>query len=538
MPIGTSLLTAENCPHLIIGAPSNVKPEDAVAAFARASKRVKSNPDAPFQIEDLTSALATVQASSRSDESGLKYSIPANPDALIKDRFFEFGGSKFTVDSDFSQVDVSKIDVLSKTPAGQVFLAASIRNLLQWDWTKAAEYARNCLRLSEIEDERDEALNILAASLAAQGDGQRALDALKKAVEGKWNLALQANLALLAVDIDPSLALEHMSFLVDGAKTFNEKVRAFRTAIDVWQKSQSEETGSTDQDDFEPLPRNFLNSIQTILNSPDISEETFYEYGKFLARADPIEFQKSDTFKNNQYLKSPSMRLLRAKCTDYAEWMNELVPVAVACGDSCPWIQEDVDDFVLMINRELIGDEPQNWAINLAFSFLDKGLDCSNRGRILLRGFTILNLSQIVKDDAQPSDKFIYWLEEAQRAVQTRGNASLELDDEAKEFIMGVLHRAGNVLCILTGVPIQATMKTMAPHVWQIEKRMSTFLSRMNAPKLEISQVSRTIVKFCTESITTINKVRALADDTEMIDSVSKLSNTLETMKRTVIKYQ
>ena len=78
----------------------------------------------------------------------------------------------------------------------------------------------------------------------------------------------------------------------------------------------------------------------------------------------------------------------------------------------------------------------------------------------------------------------------------------------------------------------------MATHVWQIEKRMSTFFSRMNAPKLEISQVSRTIVGFCNESITTINRVRALAGDTEMIDSVSKLANALETMKRTVINYQ
>ena len=419
-----------------------------------------------------------------------------------------------------------------------MFLAASLHNLLQWNWTKAAEYARNCLRLSEIEDERDEALNVLAAALAAQGDGQRALDALKKAVEGKWNLALQANLTLLAVDIDPSLAIEHMAFLVGGAKTFDEKVRAFSTAINVWQKSQSEETGSSDQDDFEPLPRNFLNSIQTIISSPDISEETFYEYGKFLARVDPIEFQKSDAFKKNQYRKSPSMRLIRAKCTDYAEWMNELVPVAVACGDSCPWIQEDVDDFVLMMNRQLIEDEPANWVINLAFSFLDKGLDCSSRGRILLRSFVIIKLPKILKEDAQPSDKFIDWLQEAQRTVQGHYRSNLELDEEAKEFIMSMLHRAGDMLCLLTGMPIQETMKTLAPRVLQIEQRMSTFFGRMNAPKLEISRVSRTIVEFCTESITTLNRVRALAGDTEMIDSVSKLANALETMKRTVVKYQ
>lgn len=536
--MGASLLTAENCPHLVIGAPSNVNPDDAVAAFARASKRVKSNPDAPFQIEDLTSALATVQATSRSDESGLKYSIPANPDALIKERFFEFGGSKFTAESDLSRIDVSKIEALSKTPAGQVFLGASIHKTLQWDWSTAAEYARNCLRLSEIEEERDEALNVLAAALAAQGDGQRALDALKKAVEGKWNLALQANLALLAVDIDPSLAIEHMSFLVDGAKTFNEKVRAFSTAIDVWQKSQSKETGSDDQDDFEPLPRNFLNSIQSIIASPDISEETFYEYGKFLARVDPIEFQKSDTFKNNQYLNSPSMRLIRAKCTADKEWMNELVPVAVASGDSCPWIQEEVDDFVLMINRELISDEPQNWAVNLAFSFLDKGLDCSNRGRILLRGFTIINLSQVLKEDAQPSDKFIHWLEVAQRTVQNRSDTILDLDEEGKKFAIQILGRAGNVLCVLFGVPIQETMKTVAPHVWQIEKQMSTFFGRMNAPKTEISRISMTIVNFCYNSIATLNRVRALANDTEMIDSVSNLLDALEKMKRTVINYR
>ena len=536
--MGVSLLTAENCPHLVIGAPSNVEAQDAVAAFARASKRVKSNPDSLFEIEDLTHALATVQASNRSHESGLKYSIPANPDVFLKSKFFEFGGSKLTFDSDLSHVDVSKIDVLSKTSAGQVFLAASIHNLIQWNWANAAEYARHCLRLSEEEDERDEALNVLAASLAVQGDGERALDALKKAVEGKWNLALQANLALLAVDINPSLAVEHMSFLVDGAKTFNEKVRAFSTAIDVWQKSQSEETGSSDHDDFAPLPRKFLDSVQTIISSPDISEETFYEYGKFLARVDSVEFRKSAAFKKNQYSKSPSMRLIKARCSDYAEWMNELIPVAVASGASCPWIQEEVDDFVLMLNRQLIDDQTDNFAVNLAFSFLNKGLDCSNRGRILLRGMTILNLSQVLKEDAQPSDKFIDWLEEAQQTVQNRSDTILELDEEGKKFTMQILRRAGNMLCILFGVPIQETMKTMATHVWQIEKRMSTFFSRMNAPKLEISQASRTIVEFCNESITTINRLRALADDTEMINSVSNLSNALDKMKRTVKNYQ
>jgi len=156
----------------------------------------------------------------------------------------------------------------------------------------------------------------------------------------------------------------------------------------------------------------------------------------------------------------------------------------------------------------------------------------------LLRGFTIINLSQVLKEDAQPSDKFIHWLEVAQRTVQNRSDTILDLDEEGKKFAIQILGRAGNVLCVLFGVPIQETMKTVAPHVWQIEKQMSTFFGRMNAPKTEISRISMTIVNFCYNSIATLNRVRALANDTEMIDSVSNLLDALEKMKRTVINYR
>lgn len=533
----TSLLTSQNCPHLVIGARSDIQAHDAVAVFARASRRVKSNPDSPFQIEDLTSALALVQASNRSDESGLRYSIPANPDALVLGSFFEFDGSKFSSDGDLTQIDISKIDDPSKASAGQVFLAASMHHLLQWNWQIAAECARVTLRLSEVEDERDEALNILAASLAAQGDGQRALDALRKAVEGKWNLALQANLALLAVDINPSLAVEHMAFLVSGAKTLNDRVRAFSTAIAIWQKNQREETGSSDQDDFAPLPRTFLDSVQTIIADPQISEETFYYYGKFLARVDPVEFQNSEAFKHSPYRTSPSMQLIKAKCSSYFEWMNELVPVAVTCGNTCPWIQEDVDDLVQSLNRQLADNETEDWAIHLAFLSLQKGLECANHRRTLLRGLLILNLPQILEEDAEPSDTFIDWLEEAQMAAQTY-HWSLDLDEDVKEFLMEVLHRAGNFLCVSRVRSIETTRKSMEQHVWQIEERMSTVFRRLNAPRLEISRASRVVTQYCSESIITLNRVKSLANDTQLLTAVSILIKGLHTMQRTVEKYQ
>ena len=102
----------------------------------------------------------------------------------------------------------------------------------------------------------------------------------------------------VSVEVDPNLAIEHISYLVDGARTASEKIRACSTAIGIWTTSQSEQTGSSDQDNFKPLPRPFLNSIQSIVKSPDISEETFYEYGKFLARVDADEFKNSAEYKS------------------------------------------------------------------------------------------------------------------------------------------------------------------------------------------------------------------------------------------------
>ena len=220
----TTFPTVKNCPQLILGAPSNVNSQDAVAAFARASKRIKSGENTQFSIEDLTSALSAIEAALRSEESGLKFSVPADPIHFNKSLSFEFGGEVFKFDSDLSKVNVEQLDLPLKALAGQVHLAAAIHQLLIWNWSKASEYARICLRLSDKEDERDEALNVIAASLAAQGDDVRALDALKKAVEGQWNLALQANLALIASEIDPDLAIEHISYLVDGARTAGEKI--------------------------------------------------------------------------------------------------------------------------------------------------------------------------------------------------------------------------------------------------------------------------------------------------------------------------
>lgn len=527
--MGHTLLNATNCPHLILGVPSNLNSQDVVAAFARASKRVKSNTDAPFTIEDLTTALSEIESLSRTEESDLKYAIPANCDVLDKLASFNFDSTTLTGESDLSEVDVTKIDVGEKAKAGHVYLIAAIKELLLWNWQQASVYSRNCLRLSVKEDERDEALNVLAASLAAQGDATKALDALKKAVEGEWNLALQANLALIATEEDPSLAVRHMSLLVEGAKHTKDQIRACRTAIHIWQNSQSEETGSDDIDDFEPPPRVFLDSIQTILRNPEISEEIFYDFGKFLARVDSEAFSNSNSLNESPHSSSPSGQLVKLRLNGFNEYFGKLVKVASGCKPvDYPWIHDEVDQFVRSINQGLREDVPELSHLGMAFAVLSDGLDCSNRSRILLRILLVGNLHISLKDDDQPSVSFIKWIEEAQIAVIEN---DIELDEDDILLLSELLANSGNYLAhrfyytfLQQGEKVEETSNI-------IVNLMSTFSGRRRANKHEIGESSGFIIKWCDEVVNTLTKVLVISNDDELETLINRMVRSVKTIK-------
>lgn len=525
-----SLLNAENCPNLILGAPSGVSAQEAVAAFARASRRIKADSNAPFSIEDLTTALSEVESSNRSKESELTYSIPANISIYQKDAIFVFDGTTVTSDAELSEIDVSQIETIQKPLAAQVFLAAAIKQILLWNWDKASNFARTCLRLSTIEDERDEALNILAASLAVQGDASKALDALKKAVEGEWNLALQTNLAIIATKEDPALAVEHMSHLVAGAVTVLEQIRACRTAIHIWRSSQSEETGSDDDDDFEPLPRVFLNSIQSLIKNPDISEETFYEFGKFLARVDTESFGNSGSLEVSRYGSSPTGQAIKLRLLGPGEFIGGIVEIASNADVAAyPWIHDEVDQLVRSINSELLEDEPEKLYPAMAFSFLSDGLDCSNRWRIIMRALLVGKLHKLLEDDALPSEVFIKWIEEAQTAVRTN---SAILDDDDKEMLTELLANSGNYLAqrfyyiyLGQGQKIESTANS-------ILNMMSTFSGRRRANRSDIGETSGIIINWCSEAATTLNSALKVAVDDEIRQTINRMIGTIQTIKR------
>jgi len=531
-----ALLDSKTAPHLVLGIRSDSSSSDAIVAFARSAKRIKTDINAPFSIEDLTSALSEIETLDRVKQFGLKYSIPANPLVYDFNSSFLHMGEILSPNHDLANVPVSDIAKDEKHNAGRTFLAAAIQVLFQWDWKQSAKHALTCLRLSVIEDERDEALNVLAASLAMRGDGTKALDALKKAVEGQWNLALQTNLALLATKENPDLAIIHMSHLVDGATSETEKLKACRMAISLWATTQTELTGSDDQDDFEPLPRELLNAMYGFIVSPEINEENFFELAQFIARVDADTFLASQSVEKSIHRDSPSAKIVKLRAEGLFAFWNGLIQIGGKIDSTRPWIAEKVDDLVQqvasVINNSENSDDQSNFSFNMSFKFLEDGLDCSSRARIIFRAsFVVSAIQNWLGEDATPSTKFITWLSEAKKATELNAH---KMAEDQKDLCLSFIAHAGTILAAKYHDSYLETSTKVNHLARQLSQRTTGIF---NTRKTENRRIAIAITETCDQFIPDLNSVSRLIGDENIKNAVKQMLVNLKLSKSSVSKY-
>lgn len=534
--MGEPFLNSKISPHLVLGVSSSANQQDAVTAFALRSRKVKADSSSVFSIEDLTAALSEIESSFREGSATIRFAIPCNPETIQYDKTFQVGGISFDYRSDFSNFKSSEISEDQMHAAGFVFLGAALNQLLEWNWDVAANYARESLRVAKREDIRDEALNILAAALAMQGDINRALDALKKAVEGQWNISLQTNLALIATELDPSLAIEHMKFIVGGANLVDERIMATRMAIQLWRKVQGEETGSDDEDDFSPLPRSLLSSIYLLLEDPAISEEDFFELGHFLARVDSGHFKTTSNVQRSKHSRSLSAEAIAARAEGFAEFAERLGGIAAQDSERLkPWIHEQLDSMVGSVNSVLVETDASNsFATHLAFAMIDGGLDRSTFHRIAMRPLLIQQLTEMLEADSEPSDKFIKWHNQATRAIRS-GEA--ELTPEQVEILNDLQERAGNVLAFMFHRALRVQGGQINHAEQQIRQRMTGFFNRMSADKTEVRRVAIQMRDACSVAVKTYDHVIPLASVSELVDDMKVVRQAIQNINSSLFQY-
>lgn len=526
------MIKADSCPHLVLGLPSSASHSEATTGFAKASRRVKQASSSPFAIEDLTAALASLERAGDSSSFALRLSLPADPQVLELGIKSTFEGVSYGVESDLSPLLGVEPTKNSQEKMARVFLNAAIHRLLIWEWETAGIYAREVLRLARLEMVRDEALNALAVSLAMRGDTDRAIDALRKAVEGQWNLGLQTNLALIASDSDPELAVEQMAFLIAEADQQTDRIAACKLAIALWRKYQEDLFGD-DDDLHDQVPSSVLEAAQVLLADRGLSEEDFYQLGDFLAGVDEDALAASGVLKKSPHAKTPSGKLIDLRTRDFTEYVKALVKTAAIEGDARPWIRDDVNQFVAACTQRMLNDESSVIAVMLSLQMIENGLDCSTSERIFLRALSIMRVCKMSLDqEGLPKKELITWLEEAHKALQS-GSWVDEQHDQMRSFITN----AATLLAIVYLTAYEKQFPEIAQITNAIATRMGTFMGRLSANKAAVGEGARAVWEWCHDAETALSRFKGLVEDPEILEALQSMSTSIHGIYVTVRKY-
>lgn len=438
-------LTPDLAPHLYLGVPSQADKAACGAGFARATRRIKSSQTSAISVQDLTSALSSAEHQAKSEFS-LRFTIPANPRVTNGPESISVAGREFDASSDISSITTEGLDSRERERISAFLLRCALKRLWGWEWSEAGLAAQQCLKFSREEDTRDEALNVLAASLVMRGESAKAVDALKQAVAGRWNLNLQGNLVLLASSDSPELAVEHLAHFVLGAEDPSERLGACRMAVDLWSKV-TEQLG---EGNAPPMPRPVINSFYELLRKPGITEEEFFDLGLFLAETDDDSKALLKTIDLSAQGNTVSAQMLRKNIEDFGSYAVALVS-AENLGQLAPrpWLQTKLDAMIQTMNQMFTSDEVENKPIDFAFGLINNGLKCKSLERVSLLAFMVWHLRDVFTDENDvPKGEFVVWVLDAYSLTRARG-AFEGQNPEYLELVQGFIQSALNALMFL-----------------------------------------------------------------------------------------
>lgn len=519
------MLGPANAPHLVLGMRSDSDGSERSSAFARATRRVKNSTDATFSIEDLTASLSKLEVAT--DHAHSWFALPCDPGAIRVALPKQVGST--LVQSYGDAVRLIDEEQSLDEPTAEVVLVAAMEAALAWDWSAGIELSRLVLKISRDEQLRDEALNISAACHCLLNESSKAVDALKHAVQGQWNLSLQTNLAIVATSNDPSLAAEQMRFLIEGAAAAGERLAAALRAIDLWRTAQEELTGSADADDHADLPDALVESIRQLMGASDLSEEDFFALGKFLVEIDGPALLSSNAFAASLHRKTASGELIAHRAEGFGEYLKNLVPLAIRHKSGSPWLDEELEQVVQSTLRLLSADD-DSVGVGLGFMLLDQGLDCSTRARVLLHGLTTVAVASSLNEGEAPNESFIGWMLAARRALG-------QFDDEDREVLRDLVDRASWILAAQYHDQIAELIRNMAPAVGRVKHQMGGPLRRMSADKVVVGEVSRAVVTATRTAGPQISALLEVTVDDELRGSLRQLSRVLDEFHDIVNRY-
>ncbi len=139
------MFTAENCPYIVIGVPAYAPKSDASLGFAMATRRSKSRSDAPFSVQDLTSALSRIESGDVGQQ--LTFAVPADFSLFTTPVPTSERWPTTPNRDELQNLVTQSLTDSDRELVANLLLRDGLELLLSWNWTEADLALKSCLKI-------------------------------------------------------------------------------------------------------------------------------------------------------------------------------------------------------------------------------------------------------------------------------------------------------------------------------------------------------------------------------------------------------
>jgi len=413
----------------------------------------------------------------------------------------------------------------------QSSLQEALDAILNARWDDGREWAKDVMRSTSREDIRDEALNLMACAHWQLGHDEMAIGALRSALEGEYNSALQTNIGVVAANLDPNVAAEHLGQLAAEAPSVKLKYAAAIRGLALWSAGVDEE--------LEPeLPPSLLGSFRSLADpnrsGDDLSDDEYWTIVNSLAIHD------GDWLKGNLQVGAISSGRLGARpvVENGSDSRNQIVTVALARAEGpveyvgavgrldasastwCAKHRSSVIDLVVGIQAS---DPTSTFAAVMGMALLDTDIVMPASSAIRIQCFTVLGVCRALDDGNEPSDQI-------QAHVGTAERLLASCTPEERADLKPLVGHAGEALLI-------AVTNSRATHIEQIREFTSDLLDRTaGVPRRRLNidalrNAARPMREMCQTTSGDLKRLRKYSEDPnllEYVDSVIDLTEKID----------
>jgi hypothetical protein len=395
-------------------------------------------------------------------------------------------------------------------------------------WDDGREWAKDVMRSTSREDIRDEALNLMACAHWQLGHDEMAIGALHSALEGEYNSALQTNIGVVAANLDPDVAAEHLGRLAAEAPSVKLRYAAAIRGLALWS------AGVDDELEPEPPP-SLLGSFRSLADpnrsGDDLSDDEYWTIVNSLAIHD------GDWLKGNlQDGPTPSGRLgARSVFENGSDSRNQIVTVALARAEGpveyveavgrldasastwCAKHRSSVIDLVVEIQAR---DPTSTFAAMMGMALLDTDIVMPASSAIRIQCFTVLGVCRALDNENEPSDQVQAYVGTAERLLGS-------CRPEERADLRPLLGYAGEALLV-------SVTNSRAPHIEQIRELTNDLLNRTaGVPKRRLNidavrNAARPMREMCQTTVGDLKRLRKYSEDPDLLEYVDSVIDLAE----------